>query len=83
MEAKGEDRAHWARVAAEWTAWARAPGHDAFWSYRSALASFVSAPTTTTASSASPLTTLLYPLRGPYRTAPLLRDMAPRYTNPR
>ncbi len=35
------DRAHWARVAAEWTAWARKPGHDAFWAYRDALLGFI------------------------------------------
>jgi SAM-dependent methyltransferase len=35
------DRAHWTRVAAEWTAWARAPGHDAFWSYREGFRAFV------------------------------------------
>ncbi|QCI67396.1 class I SAM-dependent methyltransferase [Phreatobacter stygius] len=35
------DRAHWARVAAQWTAWARAPGHDAFWAYRDALLAFI------------------------------------------
>lgn len=32
------DSAHWARVAADWIAWARRPGHDAFWYYRPALA---------------------------------------------
>ena len=35
------DQAHWTQVAAEWTAWARAPGHDAFWSYREAFRAFV------------------------------------------
>jgi SAM-dependent methyltransferase len=35
------DRAHWSRVAAEWIAWARAPGHDAFWAYRAPLAEFI------------------------------------------
>lgn len=35
------DRAHWARVAAQWTAWARKPGHDAFWAYREALLAFI------------------------------------------
>jgi SAM-dependent methyltransferase len=35
------DRAHWTRVAAEWTAWARAPGHDVFWSYREGFRAFV------------------------------------------
>ena len=37
------DRAHWTRFAAEWTAWARAPGHDAFWWYRDAFVEFVGA----------------------------------------
>jgi SAM-dependent methyltransferase len=37
------DRAHWTRFAAEWAAWARAPGHDAFWSYRDAFVEFVGA----------------------------------------
>jgi SAM-dependent methyltransferase len=40
---KSPDRAHWTRFAAEWTAWARAPGHDAFWSYRDAFVEFVGA----------------------------------------
>ena len=35
------DRAHWARVAADWIAWARAPGHDAFWYYRAGLAALI------------------------------------------
>jgi SAM-dependent methyltransferase len=35
------DRDHWARVAAEWVRWARAPNHDAFWAYRDAFAAFV------------------------------------------
>lgn len=35
------DRAHWSRVADQWIAWARAPGHDAFWAYRDALLAFV------------------------------------------
>jgi SAM-dependent methyltransferase len=39
------DRAHWTRFAAEWTAWARAPGHDAFWSCRDAFVEFVGAGT--------------------------------------
>ena len=38
---KGADAAHWAEVAEDWIAWARAPGHDAFWAYRGALARFV------------------------------------------
>jgi SAM-dependent methyltransferase len=37
------DRAHWTRFAAEWIAWARAPGHDDFWSYRDAFVEFVGA----------------------------------------
>ena len=28
------DRVHWSRAARDWIAWARAPGHDAFWHYR-------------------------------------------------
>jgi SAM-dependent methyltransferase len=32
---------HWSRNAAEWTAWARAPNHDAFWAYRAALLAFI------------------------------------------
>lgn len=36
-----QDRDHWTRVADEWIAWARTPGHDAFWAYRAALAHFV------------------------------------------
>lgn len=35
------DSAHWARVAATWTTWARTPGHDAFWHYREALRAFI------------------------------------------
>lgn len=41
MEQNSPDREHWSRVAAEWTVWARAPGHDAFWAYRKALASYI------------------------------------------
>ena len=41
MAGKDEDIAHWSRVAAEWTAWARAPNHDAFWSYRASLLAFI------------------------------------------
>jgi len=37
----GEDRRHWAAVASDWVAWARAPDHDAFWAYRDALAGFI------------------------------------------
>jgi SAM-dependent methyltransferase len=43
MTDNSPDRAHWTRFAAEWTAWARAPGHDAFWSYRNAFVKFVGA----------------------------------------
>jgi SAM-dependent methyltransferase len=43
MTDKSPDRAHWTRFAAEWTAWARAPGHDAFWSYQDAFVEFVGA----------------------------------------
>ena len=32
---------HWARIAADWIAWARTPGHDAFWHYRAALADLI------------------------------------------
>jgi SAM-dependent methyltransferase len=35
------DRAYWSAVADEWIVWARLPDHDAFWAYRSALASFI------------------------------------------
>ncbi|MGK9167479.1 class I SAM-dependent methyltransferase [Inquilinus limosus] len=35
------DREHWARVARDWTAWARRPGHDAFWAYREALVAYI------------------------------------------
>ena len=35
------DDEHWSRVASEWIAWARAPGHGAFWAYREALIAFV------------------------------------------
>lgn len=37
------DRAHWSRVAAQWTAWARSPNHDAFWAYRETLLAFIGA----------------------------------------
>ncbi|MFO1144344.1 MAG: class I SAM-dependent methyltransferase [Amaricoccus sp.] len=37
----GSDRDHWTRVADQWIAWARTPGHDAFWAYREALRAFV------------------------------------------
>lgn len=35
------DHDHWAAHAADWIAWARTPGHDAFWAYRGAFAEFV------------------------------------------
>jgi SAM-dependent methyltransferase len=41
MAGKDEDIEHWSRVAAEWTAWARAPNHDAFWAYRASLLAFI------------------------------------------
>jgi SAM-dependent methyltransferase len=41
MSDKGPDIDHWSRVAAEWTAWARAPNHDEFWAYRASLHSFI------------------------------------------
>ena len=41
MSGKPIDIEHWSRVASEWTAWARAPNHDAFWAYRASLLSFI------------------------------------------
>src|SRR5262244_443913 len=41
MSGKGVDVEHWSRIAAEWTAWARAPNHDAFWAYRASLLAFI------------------------------------------
>lgn len=35
------DQKHWTEIAEEWIAWARAPGHDAFWSYAQAFGAFV------------------------------------------
>jgi len=32
---------HWEDHAAEWTAWAREPGHDAYWAYREQFREFV------------------------------------------
>src|SRR6516225_8356915 len=32
---------HWSNVAQQWIVWARTPGHDAFWSYRGAMAGFI------------------------------------------
>lgn len=34
---------HWERVADEWTAWARTPGHDAYWAYRDQFGDFLPA----------------------------------------
>jgi SAM-dependent methyltransferase len=39
---------HWEEIAAEWTAWARAPEHDAFWAYRDEFRRFAPAPGTAT-----------------------------------
>ena len=36
-----DDIKHWSRVAREWIEWARRPGHDAFWAYRTSLVDFV------------------------------------------
>jgi SAM-dependent methyltransferase len=41
MSVKDEDTEHWSRVAADWTAWARAPNHDEFWAYRASLLAFI------------------------------------------
>jgi SAM-dependent methyltransferase len=41
MSGKPVDIEHWSRIASEWTAWARAPNHDAFWAYRASLISFI------------------------------------------
>ena len=38
---RSSDEAHWTRVAQQWIAWARSPGHDAFWAYRQALLAFI------------------------------------------
>ena len=35
---------HWEQVASEWTDWARAPGHDAYWYYRDAFREFLPGP---------------------------------------
>jgi SAM-dependent methyltransferase len=45
MTERMKDKAHWARFAEEWIAWARSPGHDAFWMYRRAFARFVGSGT--------------------------------------
>jgi 2-polyprenyl-3-methyl-5-hydroxy-6-metoxy-1,4-benzoquinol methylase len=41
MSGKQMDIEHWSRIAPEWIAWARAPDHDAFWSYRASLLTFI------------------------------------------
>lgn len=41
MASLERDRDHWAQVAKDWAAWARTPGHDAFWAYRQAFADFI------------------------------------------
>jgi SAM-dependent methyltransferase len=41
MTDKDTDQKHWAKIAEEWITWARAPGHDAFWSYAQAFRGFV------------------------------------------
>ena len=41
MSGKDVDIEHWSRIAAEWTASARAPNHDAFWAYRASLVAFI------------------------------------------
>jgi SAM-dependent methyltransferase len=39
---------HWEQVANEWTDWARAPGHDAYWYYRDSFREFLPGPGATT-----------------------------------
>ena len=41
MSGKPVDIEHWSCIASEWTAWARAANHDAFWAYRASLISFI------------------------------------------
>jgi SAM-dependent methyltransferase len=41
MSGKPVDIEHWSRISSEWTAWARAPNHDAFWAYRASSISFI------------------------------------------
>jgi SAM-dependent methyltransferase len=41
MSGKNADIEHWSRIAWEWTTWARAPNHDAFWAYRTSLLAFI------------------------------------------
>jgi hypothetical protein len=45
MTERMKEKAHWARFAEEWIAWARSPGNDAFWMYRRAFARFVGSGT--------------------------------------
>lgn len=40
---RSADEAHWTRIAKQWIAWARSPGHDAFWAYRQSLLAFIGA----------------------------------------
>ncbi len=42
MKSANQDHEHWARIAAEWIIWARAPNHDPFWAYRDSLVDFIS-----------------------------------------
>ena len=37
---QSKDREHWTKFANEWIAWARKPGHDAFWAYRGRLVEY-------------------------------------------
>lgn len=39
-----ESREHWAGVTSDWIAWARTPGHDAYWNYRDELPHFLPPP---------------------------------------
>ncbi len=41
MTGRDADQKHWAEIAEEWITWARAPGHDAFWSYAEVFRAFV------------------------------------------
>ncbi len=41
MKKSGRDVEHWSGIAEEWIAWARTPGHDAFWAYRESLLGFI------------------------------------------
>ncbi len=36
-----KDHVHWSDIAQNWIAWARKPGHDAFWQFRKNFADFV------------------------------------------